>query len=90
MKIYLRQKFLKSTQPSCQSTTLVIYHSNQNTYIREGLLEDIELKVNLKKALGREAKEVPQKGNSFSDYSALLSRRNPCFRSWIFTRKQGR
>lgn len=55
-------------QPSFQITTLVTYHSSQNTYIREGLLEDIGLELNLKKALGKEAREVSKKGNISSDY----------------------
>lgn len=65
MKIYLRQKFLKSMQASCP---LVIPPCNQNIYMKEGLLEDVGLELNLKKALGREAREVSKRGNSFNDY----------------------
>lgn len=40
----------------------------QCIYIREGLLEDVGLELNLKKALGREVREVTEKDISFSNY----------------------
>lgn len=41
-------------QVRCTGTALVMYHMKQNIYIREGLLEDVGLELNLKKALGGE------------------------------------